>query len=398
MKTVMDKMSVIVLHDVASLKQHVLAWEDLVATAIEPNVFYEPWMLLPALERYGAGADVCIALIYGPHPTRRLGDPVLYGLIPLERKRVLKGSSVSSLCLWQHKYCFLCTPLIRLNFEEICLSTLFDWLAHNPLNAEFIEFGCIRGDGPFYQHLIAHLYHHPAHSVVKDSYLRALLIPGCDPETYLNNSLSGKHRKEVRRQGNRLSEIGALEYVSLQPDEPIIPWIDMFLQLEASGWKGKEASAFISTDLDEAYFRTITQEAHRRKQLMLLALNLNAKPIAMKCNFIAGNGSFAFKIAYDECYKAYSPGVQLEMENIRQFHRSPDITWMDSCAAPDHFMINRLWTARRTIKNIRIGCSGAMGNFLLAALPLFRWLRRGSIGGLMRSYKNKAGESGEVNS
>ncbi|OQW37434.1 MAG: hypothetical protein A4E19_13600 [Nitrospira sp. SG-bin1] len=228
--------------------------------------------------------------------------------------------------------------------------------------------------------------------------MRALFIQNCNSETYLQNSLSGKHRKELRRQEKRLAELGALEYVSLHPDEPATPWIDKFLKLEGLGWKGEEGSAFASNDLDEAYFRTITQEAHRKKQLMILALNLNGKPIAMKCNFIAGKGSYAFKIAFDEAFKAYSPGVHLEMENVRLLHRLPDIQWMDSCATPNHFMINRLWTARRTIKNIRIGCSGAMGNLFLASIPLFRWLKRGIIEGSTQSHKNKAGEREEVNS
>lgn len=389
------KMSVVVLSDVASLKQHVPAWEDLVATAIEPNVFYEPWMLLPALDSYGTGADICVALIYGPHPTHRLGDPILCGLIPLERKRAFRGLPLSSLCLWQHKYCFLCTPLIRLNYEQACLSAFFDWLTRNPLNVDFIEFGCVRGDGPFYQVLIDYLYKHPTHSHDSDAYLRALFVPDCNSETYIQNSLSGKHRKELRRQEKRLAEIGALEYVSLQPDEPATPWIDKFLHLEAFGWKGEGGSAFASNDLDEAYFRTITQEAHRKKQLMLLALNLNGKPIAMKCNFISGKGSYAFKIAFDEVYKVYSPGVHLEIENVRQLHRSLDIKWMDSCAVPNHFMINRLWTARRTIQNVRVGCGGAVGGLLLASIPLFRWFKRGIIGRSTQFHKNKAGE-GEV--
>ena len=39
------------------------AREKLCAAALEPNVFYEPWMLLPALKAFGAGHDFHFALI-----------------------------------------------------------------------------------------------------------------------------------------------------------------------------------------------------------------------------------------------------------------------------------------------------------------------------------------------
>ena len=42
--------------------------------------------------------------------------------------------------------------------------------------------------------------------------------------------------------------------------------------------------------------------------------------VAMKCNFLSGAGSFAFKIAFDEAFARFSPGVQLEIDNVQAFH------------------------------------------------------------------------------
>src|SRR6185369_12429325 len=47
------KMSVVIADDLTALEKHVAAWEELAVAAIEPNVFYEPWMLMPALRAYG---------------------------------------------------------------------------------------------------------------------------------------------------------------------------------------------------------------------------------------------------------------------------------------------------------------------------------------------------------
>jgi hypothetical protein len=50
----------------------------------------------------------------------------------------------------------------------------------------------------------------------------------------------------------------------------------------------------------------------------MLALRLDGRPIAYKLDFLAGRGSFSFKIAFNENYGRYSPGELLEIENVRR--------------------------------------------------------------------------------
>jgi hypothetical protein len=108
----------------------------------------------------------------------------------------------------------------------------------------------------------------------------------------------------------------------------------------------------------------------------MLGLFLNGEPIALKVNLLSGRGSFGFKIAYDEQYARFSPGVQLELENVRVFHEETDLDWMDSCAVANHFMINRLWKHRRTIDHVLISTGGWRGNLAVGALPLVRAIKR----------------------
>ena len=112
---------------------------------------------------------------------------------------------------------------------------------------------------------------------------------------------------------------------------------------------------------------------------MMLALRYNGRPIAYKVNFLSGDGSFAFKISFDEEYARYSPGVLLELENIRLLHERPQISqirWMDSCANPDRFMINHLWTDRRAIQSLVISTGKRQGDLVVAAIPLLKWGNR----------------------
>ena len=46
-------MSVVVLIEPAALEAYLPELEDLAANSIEPNIFYEPWILWPSLKAFG---------------------------------------------------------------------------------------------------------------------------------------------------------------------------------------------------------------------------------------------------------------------------------------------------------------------------------------------------------
>jgi hypothetical protein len=48
---------------------------------------------------------------------------------------------------------------------------------------------------------------------------------------------------------------------------------------------------------------------------------------------------------------------------------------MDSCADSGHPMLDRLWPDRRTIQSVVVGAGGALGDWVVAALPLLRLLK-----------------------
>ena len=88
------------------------AWRRLVETALEPNAFYEPHFLLPALQHL---ADESVQIVVIEAAVRVCPDQgkVLCGLFPLQKKRSLRGLPFSTLEMWQNDYTFLTTPLIR---------------------------------------------------------------------------------------------------------------------------------------------------------------------------------------------------------------------------------------------------------------------------------------------
>ena len=93
----------------------------------------------------------------------------------------------------------------------------------------------------------------------------------------------------------------------------------------------------------------------------------------MKLNVTSGAGAFALKVAFNEKYARFSPGVCLEIENIRRLHQSDGRRWMDSCAEPEHPMIDHLWTERRLIQSVVVSTT-RIGDPLVSLLPFLRWI------------------------
>jgi CelD/BcsL family acetyltransferase involved in cellulose biosynthesis len=367
---------VVAVANAAALAEHVAAWEDLAANAVEPNVFFEPWMLLPAVRAFSAGQQLLLLFVYGPDAARPQGPGRLLGFFPLERVGRYKGLPVTYLRLWQHLHCSLCTPLIRQGAGRECLDALFRWLATDRRGSRLLQLNFVAADGPFYHLLLDHLNERRLLTYLEESTTRALLRVAADDEAYLAGVMSGGSRKELRRQRRRLGELGTLESLALDNAADLDTWVDQFLALEASGWKGQEGTALGVRDADREFFRTVAHDAFARGRLMLLGLFLDGRPVALKCNFLMGAGAVAFKIAYDETHARFSPGVQLELDNIVAAHRRPGLRWMDSCAVSRHPMINRLWPERRTVQTVVVATGRRGGDLAVSVLPLLRWLRR----------------------
>jgi CelD/BcsL family acetyltransferase involved in cellulose biosynthesis len=366
----------VVVHDEAGLAPHVPAWQELARSALEPNAFYEPWALLPALRAFGEGQDVRFLLIYGHAPRRPGGQPVLCGLFPLQRRRLHRALPLGVVGLWQHLYCFLCTPLVRADCAAPTLAVLFDWLRADRQGAALLELGPIGADGPFARALTDHCNDRLRPTFVTESHTRAVLEPHADAEAYLNEALAGKRRRELRRQERALAGPGRLEYRRLGPGEGPSAWVEAFLRLEAEGWKGRSGSAMACREADAAFFRALTSGAAAQGQLHMVGLFLDERPVALKCNLLSPPGSFAFKIAFDESHARSSPGVLLEVYNLEQFHRERPARWMDSCAEAQHPMINRLWLERRAIQTVLVSTGRRGGDLTVSLLPLGRWLKR----------------------
>lgn len=373
--------SVVVVRTPDELEPHVAAWDDLARAAIEPNVFQESWVVLPGWRAFGTNVDLHAILIYGPgQPNSPPGAP-LNGLFLLERVPRQYGLPIPVLRGWTHQYSPLGTPLLRAGAEQACLDALFTWLSQHPDGAPLLELVDYAADGPFGRLVAACARQRRLSSFAVQTYPRALLRRDEDATAALDRSVSRGSRKELRRLRRRLEETGRVDVRSLDSGADPQQWIDQFLELERSGWKGRADTALANDPSHRSFFEQVARAAHARGRLRLLGLFLDDRPVAMKCNLLAPPGSFAYKIAYDERLARYSPGVQLELDNVAAMHAEPGIDWMDSCASEGHAMIERLWSDRRAIAVTLFATGRSLtSGLLVSALEPIRRVYRTSRG------------------
>lgn len=326
-------------------------WDVLARAAAEPNPFLESWYLLPALRALDPDETVRILLLES-------GDR-LVGLMPLANEKRYYRRPIPHLAGWTHPNAFLGTPLIAAGHEQGFWRELLAWADRNSGSALFLHLSELVLDGPAFRALTKVIAEQRRVGAIVRREERALLASDDSPEDYFAASMSGKKRKELRRQQNRLSEHGTVAFERLHDDSGLAEWTEAFLALEAGGWKGKAGSALALSDTTSALFRSALAGAAAQGRLERLTLTLDGKPIAMLATFLCAPGAFSYKTAFNESFAKFSPGVLLQCENLMILDRA-DIAWTDSCASADHPMIDHIWRERRTVGRISVAIGGGL--------------------------------------
>jgi CelD/BcsL family acetyltransferase involved in cellulose biosynthesis len=338
------------------------AWDELAAKAAEPNPFFESWYLLPALRAYDPVGAVKIL--------RFEDDGQLIGLVPLHRCTDYYGRPIPHWSVWLHGNTFLGAPLVACGQEAAFWTALGAWIDRQGSTGLFLHLPHLPIDGPMCRALtqVATAQQRPLGLVYREE--RAMLASSLSSEAYLEASMSSKKRKELRRQYNRLAELGALRIERHRDDGDLPVWIDHFLALEHSGWKGGAGSALASHQATTRLFDEALHGAAARGRLERLTLWLDEAPIAMLASFITPPGAYSYKTAFDERFARFSPGVLLQRANLELLD-DPQVDWCDSCAAANHPMIDHIWRERRAIGRYSLGIGGPLRRGLFKTLLRF---------------------------
>jgi len=124
------------------------------------------------------------------------------------------------------------------------------------------------------------------------------------------NSLRGHFRRNLRRRlRNAEKQFGKVEYrVFDGSKEQLEPFVLQGLELEASGWKGKQGSAILKNPNVKQLYLDIARVYFYKKQLHLGALYFGERMVAFNFSLIANQTFYLLKVAYDEEVPKFSPG------------------------------------------------------------------------------------------
>ena len=327
----------------AELRVFAAEWRSLAARVTEGNPFYEPFMLIPAVERLGG--DIHTLFV-------RAASGELIGVFPLERHRPNLKVPLPHFSLWKHPYCYLCLPLLRGGAEREAVELAFAWLERAGIAGAVLRLPMVPEEATFFRIVREMTADGRRRLWTTRHYERALVQTTLTGERYEEQTLSGRRRKQLRRLWRRLGEQGALRVERREEGEEVQQGVEAFLALEQRGWKGRERTAMADHADHRAFLGALAREGAAEGKLQVWSLSLDQRPIAMALLLRSGPGLFAFKIAYDENFAAFSPGVLLDREIFGALLGQPGLAWVDSCSDPDAPTEDSQWGQRRQM------CSG----------------------------------------
>jgi len=319
------------------------AWDELAAHTVEANGYYlSPWALaVDAGARGRSHVDALCGFV-----SRRL--VALLPVVSAWRAFRLPLPIVVS----AESYGTLHTPLLARDDAAAAALALCDDARARGARAIVLRHVPIEGEAV--RAIRETLARAGLAPTVLHGYARACLDATGDAETLLRDALGAKKLKELRRQRHRLGELGVPTFTVARTPDEVVRAIEIFLALEAGGWKGKRGTALVQHDGDASFIRHAACELAARGQCEIAMLAVGETPIAAGIILKHDTRAFWFKLGVDERFAKLSPGVQLALELTRYFCADPSVTFVDSTAPADSPMINPIWRERFTIGDLVI--------------------------------------------
>ncbi len=325
--------------DFAQLEPIVDEWRQLAAGALEPNVFYEPAFALAAASVFGRGAGA--VLVWSESALRRL-----LGFFPARMQMRRYGLKLPVLVGWTHAYAPLSVPLVDREAAEPASAA---WLAHFNAKAELpglVLLLFLPEQGPFAATLETILRRAQMPTADFNRHRRAFLAPGGERSHYVERALGSRRLKELRGVGRRLADVGAVLFASAREPASIAAAIEDFFVVEASGWKGRAGTAAAGHENLRRFIRAATTALAAEGKIWVNRILVDGRAIAAAIVLRSGGGAWFWKIAYDEAFARFSPGVMLTVALTDELIDDSTITYADSCATANHPMIDHVWRER----------------------------------------------------
>jgi CelD/BcsL family acetyltransferase involved in cellulose biosynthesis len=90
------------------------------------------------------------------------------------------------------------------------------------------------------------------------------------------------------------------------------------LRIEASGWKGENGTAVLSTPQTAAFYRSAARAFHARDEFRLSRIALDGATVAFDFGLLHGGRLYSLKVGYDERFRSLAPALVMRLSMIER--------------------------------------------------------------------------------
>jgi len=350
-----------------SIEDH-LAWQNLSQAASGDSVFAASWFVQSVLAHFDPRQQFQL-LVY------RAPDGQWNGILPLVRAARLGRIPFRHCRNLLDANQFMGVPLVRPGHEYAFWHHLFDLFDNMESGFDGIRLAEMPDDHRATRALQALCRDQGRALECLSKKQRAAWRPCGD--TTANAGTDPRRRRRLAALERQLAQHhGPVRLEAIEVQRQLDRWVDEFLALEIAGWKGRQGSALASDSATASHFRHIAHMGFAAGQFRALTLRAGCRPVAMTSYFLEGEHGFGFKMAFDESFARFAPGIMLKRMLMRRYGANTNL-YFDSCSTADAAMINSLWPERRTIGDyvVATGRPGDNHRFAMAMSARRAWHR-----------------------
>lgn len=303
-------------------------WSDL-AARVDANAFMHPVALRAATETGFAKIHVLLAWDEKSKPRR----PVGFWALRERHDLPLMPAFLEAL---PYNYAFSSTAMIDGACADDVVAAFFDAVKRDARLPKVVSLRSFEVDPIVYPAMLRCLAGHGRYR----EFLRAER-PFADHASMVKKS--GSARKKFRQ----LCATGAVKIVNERTSAGAEAAFEVFLDLEAASWKGKEGTALLCDANDARFSRRFIQSLAACGLASVALLCVDGDAIAAQVLLYSGRRCYTWKTAFKISFARFSPGLLLAEQVTRSLLESGKITAVDSCSTPDGFM-GQVLTGRRT--------------------------------------------------
>lgn len=130
---------------------------------------------------------------------------------------------------------------------------------------------------------------------------------------------SNKFRKGLLKKMRKIEEKGTLVLKIFQEKKDLDVAFYQFLQVENSGWKGKDSSSILKQPRKQDYYKYLKQHYSNLGLCRINLLTLNDEAIAAQFGIAIRDKLYLLKIGFREDFSEYSPGFLLLYKLIEHY-------------------------------------------------------------------------------